>query len=366
MKDLTMTESMKILFISRAYPPVTGGIENQNYALSIWLGRFASITTIANHHGKKALLYFIPYVTIRTLFVAHRYDVILLGDGVLSLTGSLVKFFYPKKSVVSIIHGLDILYKNDFYQAFWVKRFLPSLDGLIAVSKETRAAAIAKNIPEANIMVIPNGIDIEALQGNYTRTDLEQLLGENLAGKYVLLTAGRLVKRKGAVWFIREVLPQLPPTVLYVLAGAGPEEENIRAAIQETSATSRVKMLGRISDEDRNLLLNTADIFIQPNISVPGDMEGFGIAVIEAAACGRPVVASELEGLKDAIINNENGLLVESENSMVFNQVITALLTDDQRRDELAKRARVYTKEHFHWEVVSKQYAKALETFMKK
>ena len=356
---------MRILFVSRAYPPVTGGIENQNYALSVWLKRTASVTTVANHHGKKALPLFLPYATVRALLTMRHYDVLLLGDGVLGILGFLVKLCYPHKTVASVVHGLDLTYRNAFYQAFWVKCFLPSLDGIIAVSQETRDVAIARGIPEAKITVIPNGVDIEAFHGDYTRHHLEELLDVPLADKHVLLTTGRLVKRKGAAWFIREVLPKLPTDTLYVLAGAGPEEENIRMAIREANMGERVKMLGRISDRDRDLLLNTADIFVQPNIHVPGDMEGFGIAVIEATACKRPVVASDLEGLKDAIRHNESGLLVPPEDSQAFVSALTKLLSEEDTRLALGERAQAYTETHYHWNVISRLYLEALETIEK-
>ena len=357
---------MKILFISRAYPPVTGGIENQNYALSVWLGRFASITTIANHHGKKMLLLFIPYATLRVLFTAHRYDVVLLGDGVLAITGYMLKLLYPKKLVVVIVHGLDLMYENGVYQALWVKRFLPSLDMLIAVSGETRAAAIAKNIPEWKITVIRNGVETEALQGEYQRADLEQLLGENLSGKQVLLTTGRLTKRKGATWFIREVLPRLPKTVMYVLAGSGSEEANIKAALLETEMENQVRILGRVTDTVRNMLLNTADIFIQPNIRVQGDMEGFGIAVIEATACKRPVIASNLEGLKDAICHNESGILVEPEDPKAFETAIRSLIENTDERRALGERAFRYTETHYHWNIIARLYIETLSRLIEK
>lgn len=357
---------MKILFISRAYPPVTGGIENQNYALSVWLKKFAGVTTFANHHGKKALLFFFPVVTLRTLFTASRYDVILLGDGVLAIVGFIIKLVYPKKTIVSVVHGLDLTYSNDFYQRFWVHCFLPSLDGLIAVSSGTRDVAITKNIPEWKITVIPNGVDPSALQKEYTRKDLEKLLGMDLSQKQVLLTAGRLARRKGAEWFIRKVLLLLPPSVMYILAGAGPEEENIKTAIKETGTENQVKMLGKVSDDDRNLLINTADIFVQPNIHVAGDLEGFGIAVIEATACGRPVVASNLEGLKDAICQNESGILVEPNNPEAFKEAISELLTDTEKRQALGDRALHYTETHYHWNIIARLYVEALEAFNKK
>lgn len=357
---------MKILFISRAYPPVTGGIENQNYELSVWLGKFSDTKTIANRYGKKFLPIFLPYVLARMLFTASSYDVILFGDGVLSVVGYFIKLAYPKKTVVSVIHGLDLTYQNNFYQKLWVRHFIPSLDGLIAVSKETRTIALEKNIPDEKIVVIPNGVNPESLQKNYTRGDLEKFLERNLSEMHVLLTVGRLAKRKGVEWFIRNVLPTLPASVLYVVSGDGIEREHILSAIKETQTDKQVLMLGRVSDENRNLLLNTVDIFVQPNIHVDGDMEGFGIAVIEAAACGRPVITSNIEGLKDAIAHNESGILVEPNNPLAFKEAITNLIENTNERHALGERARRYTETHYHWNIIARLYVEALETFNKK
>lgn len=352
---------MKILFLSRAYPPITGGIENQNAALAKWLPRYAFVRTIANRHGKKALPLFLPLVTVRALLTAYRYDVILLGDGVLAIMGFFIKLLYPKKPVVAVVHGLDLTYTNSVYQTLWVRRFIPSLDALIAVSHETRAVAIAKNIPQTKITVIPNGIETETLRGTYARQDTEALLGESIAGKHVLLTTGRLAKRKGAAWFIREVLPQLPKTIIYVLAGAGPDEKNIRMAIQMSGMKTRVRMLGRVSDAQRNILLNTADLFIQPNIVVRDDIEGFGIAAIEAATCGRVVIAADVEGLRDAITDGKNGFLVASGNTQAWVDKIATLTADPEARASYGKNAHLFTHEQFHWRKIARIYYDTLK-----
>ncbi len=234
---------MKVLFVSRAYPPVTGGIENQNYALHAWLSRDNAVTLIRNPYGKKALPAFLPYATLKALIALRRHDVLLLGDGVLAVTGFIAKLFYPKKPVISVVHGLDITYANPIYRALWIRRFLPAHDALIAVSRETGRQAVEQGIPADKVTVIPNGVDPSALHGEFSRQDLEQLLKTPLAGKSVVLTTGRLVKRKGAEWFIRSVLPLLPESVIYVLAGAGPEERSIRRAITELGYDSTLFVL---------------------------------------------------------------------------------------------------------------------------
>jgi len=364
---------MKILFISRAYPPILGGIENQNYALSQWLPKHAETRTIANRRGRFFLPLFAPYALCVALWNACSYDVVLLGDGTLGLIGWLIKKL-SKIPVASVVHGLDINWNSkslgvwhekiliNLYQGLWVKRFLPSLDLLIAVGNETIRAGVTHSIPESKFVFIPNGVDTDQFAPkSIPKEHLGKLLKISLSGKHVLYTGGRLVKRKGVAWFIRNVLPTLPDNVLYAVSGDGPDRENVERAINEAGMAGRVFLLGYISEGDREILLNTCDLFIQPNIPVPGDMEGFGLVVLEAASVGLPVVVSRLEGLKDAIADNENGFLAEPENPESFRDTILALLGDETRRREFGVKARAYTNQHYHWEKISAQYIDVLE-----
>lgn len=359
----------KILFISRAYPPIVGGIENQNYELSVWLSKIAEVKTIANTKGKKALPIFLPYALFRALWLMRKYDVLFLGDGVLSIVGWSVKKCYPNKKVISVIHGLDITYLSDFYQKCWVKTFIPSLDRLIAVGNETIRAGVARGIAEEKFSFIPNGVDTDkCFVPNIAdpKKELSDILGESMDGKFALLTSGRLAKRKGVAWFIRNVLPKLPENVLYVVAGDGPDKDNILSAIGETGLDARVKRLGYVDDRTRNTLFNTCDLFIQPNIRVEGDMEGFGISVIEAASCRIPVIASRLEGLQDAIKDGKDGFLIEPENADAYASKITGLLSDDASRKSFGEQARQYVIDHFQWATIAKRYLEIIEETLKK
>lgn len=357
---------MRILFISRAYPPILGGIENQNAALAGWLPRHAQVTTIANRRGKKFLPVFLPYATFASLTLAPRHDVVLLGDGVLGIVGWILKLVYRKKPVLSIVHGLDMSYASPLYQSLWVKRFLPSLDGLIAVSCATRDIGVAHGIPIGKFSVVPNGMEPVDDPQTFSEKDLETLLGTPVSGKRILLTVGRLAKRKGVAWFVRNVLPALPENTLYLVAGAGPEEDNIREAIRENGMEGRARLLGRVSDYDHLMLLRTSHLFIQPNIPVKHDIEGFGIALIEATAEGLPVVASRLEGLQEAIADGQNGVLVEPENPASFVSAIDKLLSDESERRRFGARAKAFTREHYHWEKISAQYIRILSDSIRK
>ena len=363
---------MKILFISRAYPPVVGGIENQNYELGHWLSRIAIVRIIANRHGRKFLPIFAPYALLLALFNLHSYDVVLLGDGNISIIGWFIKIF-SKKPVICVIHGLDINYGSAslgircekfiilLHRKLWVGIFLKRLDKFIAVGNETVRVAIDKGITPEKIAFIPNGIDAKKFYKSTERRELEKFLGESLIGKKVILTSGRLAKRKGVAWLCENVMPKLDENTIYVVAGDGPDRKNIESTVKKTNLGERVRMLGYVTDEVRDILFNTCDVFVQPNIKILGDMEGFGISVIEAASCKLPVIASNLEGLKDAIKDRQNGFLVEPYDVDGYVKKINELLADDVFRKEFGERARKYVVDNYSWEKISRRYLEEIE-----
>ena len=149
-------------------------------------------------------------------------------------------------------------------------------------------------------------------------TQLEKLLNVCLQDKKVLATVGRLIKRKGIAWFVDHVMPELDASYLYIIAGHGPEFELIHCRVKARGLHNQVVMLGRVSEKARRLIYNAADIFVMPNITVERDVEGFGIVIIEAGSCGLPVVASKIQGLKDAVIEGKTGYLVEEGDAAGF------------------------------------------------
>ncbi|MCA9364604.1 MAG: glycosyltransferase family 4 protein [Candidatus Moranbacteria bacterium] len=352
---------MKILFISRAYPPIVGGIENQNYELSVWLGKDHELVLIKNPYGKVFLPFFFPWAVLRSVFLARSVDCVLLGDGVLSFVGWFVKVF-SHTPVACIVHGLDITYPSRLYQNLWVKYFLKKMDLLIAVGTHTITEAVSRGIPKDLCVFVPNGIDPEKYQHTQSdRQKIEELLCTDIEGKKILLTTGRLARRKGVAWFIRNVLSELEDDVLYVVAGTGPDEKYIRRAISATGLSGRVFLLGFVSDQVRNDLMASCDLFIQPNVPVPGDMEGFGISVIEASASGALVVASRLEGLVDAIKDGCNGVLVESKDASGWMRTIETLLANIDDRLERKARGKIFTLSNYSWGSIAQIYVSFLQ-----
>lgn len=350
---------MKILFISRAYPPIIGGIEKQNYEICKALESKVEVNKIVNRRGKKFLLPFLIVAFYKALRMHKHYDIILLGDGVLAVLAFWLKYF-SKVPVVCIVHGLDITYSNFIYRKLWLNIFFSKIDQFIAVGNETIKQAELRNINTDTFQFVPNGVDVSLVQAQYSKTDLEEFLGYNPPGP-VLLTLGRLVERKGVSWFIQEVFPFLDSSITYLIAGEGKNKEVIKAAIKASKVGDRIKMLGRISEEEKSMLLSTIDIFIQANIKVENDMEGFGLVVLEAGLFARPVVASKLEGLQDAITENKNGLLLESGNSEQYIDSITELLQDPIKFEAQGRYASEYVKSRFSWDKIADEYLAILE-----
>jgi len=365
---------MNVLFVSRAYPPVVGGIENQNRDIALWLGKKTEFTLVANRGGKAALPIFLPTALFRSILLMKRNDVFLVGDAVLAPLAAIVGFLHPKKRTACVVHGLDLTFagKPGILSRIYGAINIPALrraDRVIAVSAYTRDRAIEAGISPERIAVIGNGVDPDGLVVPRNRKALDHLVGTDTSSRFVILRIGRYVKHKGVEWFIRNVVPELPDDTLFVAAGAtvgkktagdGDYLPSCERAVRELGLEDRVRLLTNLPRPDILTLLNSADLAVSPNIPVPGTMEGFGINVIEANACGLPVIASDLEGLAEAVSDGKNGTLIAPEDSAALIGEIRRLHDDRTALANEGKRAKDFVRERFHWDVISDRYVEAL------
>lgn len=372
---MNIAKKPRILFISHSYPPIFGGVERQNQGIFEALSKITSTKLIANTHGKKFLPVFIIWSFFKSLFILSDYDIVIFGDGVLAPIGVVLKFFYSKKKYISIIHGLDVTfaYKETFLGKIYHNINIPSLkklDRLIMVGNETINEAVKAGTPRDLCVFIPNGINPQEIIVKTNRQEMEKVLSMNLTGKKVILRVARFVPHKGNEWFIRNVVPDLPENYIYVAVGGivsssitGNENafDKCQKAVRELHLEGRVKLIGDIPEKDKLVLFNVADLYVSPNIKIYGTMEGFGINAIEAAACKRVVLASNHEGLKDAIIEGQNGFLVEPGNAEAWIGKIKEVLEDDNFRKEFGQKAQDFVKENFTWEKISQKYLEEIE-----
>ena len=130
-----------LLYITRKYPPQTGGMEKMSYYLSVGLrDRTHRMKLVALAKKQFHLLWFFPWCCIYTMLFSHKYKTIFLGDGLMCFLGVISKLFAPHTKRVISIMGLDILYKNPLYQLYLNLFLKHSADLFVCISRETEQA----------------------------------------------------------------------------------------------------------------------------------------------------------------------------------------------------------------------------------
>lgn len=347
----------RVLCMTRKYPPSVGGMEKFCADLYGELGQQEDIErkVIALGKSQKHLVWFFPYCVFYLIFNARKWDVILFSDALFAGAAFVAKIFSPKTVLITDIHGLDILYPNKLYQ-WYMKRFLNKFDVYVCNSKNTEQLLHSRNI--RNTVIIHRGVDVHKFDG--IKRDRERFAKKYqiAAEQTVVITVGRLVKRKGVEWFIRNVMSDLDDDIVYMIAGAGDQYDVIKRAIEENKLQDRVKLLGKIAERDLNELYVNADAFVMPNIKVDGDVEGFGIVAIEAASAGLIVVASDVDGISDAVVDNVNGYLVQSEDVAGFTQMIH--LIKNKNAELSPEKIREYTIEEYSMDNITRKYLEVI------
>ena len=200
---------------------------------------------------------------------------------------------------------------------------------LIAVSEQTRQQAINEGVWENRITVIPNAVN-PLDTSSVNRTAVRKALGLK-EDDIFLLSIGRLTYQKGHEFLVQamsEVVNRFPNTKAGI-CGNGPLHSQLENQILKSGLSNHVRLLG--AWEDISPLLASADIFI-----LPSRWEGLSRALMEAMAAGLPVIASQVDGIKDLITEGVNGLLVPSEDAERLGNSILQLIEDVEMRKKLA------------------------------
>ncbi|MBD3217240.1 MAG: glycosyltransferase [candidate division Zixibacteria bacterium] len=291
-------------------------------------------------------------------------------------------------AAAATVHGLDIIAPIPSYQKI-VARGLQKLDRVVCVSKATAREVAKRGVIRDKIVVIPNAARktdrlIEKDEKLYER--LKELLKIDLRGKRVLFSLGRPVKRKGFDHFGRDVFPYFSDDYVYIVAGPKLQvpawlkicrmilsrklDHGLRLAmgyhtshneLLELSKHPRFFYINNIDCELKNLLFAVSDLFILPNIKVEGDMEGFGIVALEAASRGIPVIASDIEGIIDAVVEGQNGYRVKHGDNYGMYRAIDELLNNRSNLEYLKANAREFTLREFSLEKVIGLYRRMFE-----
>lgn len=174
-----------------------------------------------------------------------------------------------------------------------------------------------------------------------------------------ILLLGRQIKRKGTLYFLKYLLQEKKELLQHIsitIAGCGRETSKIERFIQQNSLQGTITYMGNVSESTKNQLFSKSDLFIMPNIHLKGDMEGFGIVLLEASLNFVIPIGTRVDGIVDAISDNYNGHLCSNYNeiSKQIEFYINNPLLLEKRKKEFSN----YTLHHYNWETISEKYSK--------
>jgi teichuronic acid biosynthesis glycosyltransferase TuaC len=212
--------------------------------------------------------------------------------------------------------------------------------GLLAVAEDMANDMAALGLPHENITIHRTGLDHDRFRP-LDRLACRQQLGLPMDAP-LLVTVGALIPRKGQA-FVLDALERLPGAHL-ALAGAGPDEAELRARAARPGLKGRVHFLGSVAHDQLPLLLSAADVFVLPSAS-----EGLANAWVEALACGTPVVTTNIGGARELITHADYGRLTARDGAAIAKAVL-ALLENPPSPASVAKGAAA-----FSWEANGKQ-----------
>jgi len=363
-----------LLFITRKYPPSIGGMQEVNVQLYEHLKQKTRVHLAAWGGSQLWLPLVLPYLFFKSLWtviLSPDIKVIFLGDALLMPLGYLLKLLSRKKIVV-MAHGLDITWTFPLYQSM-VRSHLKAMDKIVCVSQQTKDECLRRNAQADHVSVIPNGIVVNGHQAQecslQDTKSLEDSLGIDLKKSKLILSVGRLVERKGFHSFVANIFPKIQAVVsdaVYVIVGKGAFKKQILNTVKDRKMENQVILLDKVSRKMLYSLYSSADVFVMPNIPVEGDMEGFGIVVLEAGIRGAPVVASAVDGLKDAIKDGENGILVKYNDYEHFAGSVSKLLNDTNERNGLVEKTKSYIQKQYSWETISGRYLEEFKQLLQK
>jgi len=385
-----MNTKPKIAFLIRKHPRSIGGVQRHSVRLYEGLSGTFDIEKISWSGPEWGVPFYFPIFYYRS--VRNGAEVIHCDDAVTALIGAKIRNNSAKR-VIATVHGLDVILQLPWYQKK-LRENLHLLDKVICVSRATAEAVRFRGVPDEKIEIIPNAADDIFDSPRKTEEQLNKfnrMTGIDIRNKIVLYSLGRPIRRKGFDYFADKVFPLLPENCVYLMAGPSPKtpswlnsvgpllgekryrtllmasgSDTIHDRLLESGKHPRIHYLNDISGELREILYSIADIFIMPNRTVEGDMEGFGIVAIEAAARGIPVIATGIEGIVDAVIDGENGYCFPEGDAAAMANKITDLIINPAELTEFGERAAKFTRERFSSEKVHGRYKEIFKNLIEK
>lgn len=286
---------------------------------------------------------------------------------------ALVEIINPRKPLVLTLHGYptpEILLNGTmkpnslrFRALQWIeKNAIKRADAIIVVGMALKKWVIDEfGVDPHKIFYIPNGVNVEefSLISHQRRTD--PVKKYNLEDKHCLLFTKHFSPRYGAEYLVKalpEVIQKYPNTVC-IMTNDDPWREEIVALADDLDVRENIIFPGRVNFDELVSLYHVSDVYVHPSIN---NQETFGIALIEAMVCEKPVVATAVGGPKEIIERGVNvGILVPPKDPHAIANAVVELLKDPVKAKKIGRNARKYVESVYTWERVCDETLRVYE-----
>ena len=281
---------------------------------------------------------------LRLLFALAKAHEVVIASGKFALWAVAWMRLWHRKKTLAVIHGSEVNFKSPILK-YSIRLALRHFDTLIAVSRHT-ASFVKPYHP--NVVVILNGFDPQKWS--------EPAAPKQPSQSYpILITLGNVTERKGQANVVRQLpaLLKVFPKLHYHCVGIPTEAEELTAIARSLGVEESITVHGRLPDVQVEGLLRQSDVFVMLSTTTKtGDVEGFGIAVLEANALGLPAIGSLKSGLEDAIANGQSGHLIAADDTEAF---IKALQDIKAQYNAYSQQAISWANRH-HWQATFEAY----------
>ncbi len=270
---------------------------------------------------------------------AVPYGVIVHGTELLLLQAKMHRSRFKRWTARQLLGGAAVVVANSRWTAALARTVLDAL-GRPTLARDVRVVPLGTTPSHFR-----PGIDPRSVRAKY-----------GLDGGPWLLTVSRLDTHKGIDTAIR-ALPAVRaafPTVRYAVAGVGSHRPEFERLVATLGLGDAVRFLGFVADDELPALYNAADLYVGASRRYDLLAEGFGIALVEASACGLAVVAGDSGGVPDAVRDGETGLLVDPDDPAAVTVGITRLLGDPALRRRLGDAGRRAVETYYNWDRVAR------------
>jgi glycosyltransferase involved in cell wall biosynthesis len=263
--------------------------------------------------------------------------------------------------LLTTAHGADVYALKTAVTTRAKRWAVQSSDHVTAVSRSLARQVVALGADPDRLSILSMGVDTRRFRPERASDALRRQL--NPTGP-VLLFVGRLVEKKGAAYAI-DAMPAILDEVAHtrlIIVGDGPERPTLEARVRKLGLEDDVHFAGAISHDELPAYVASADLFVGPSVvEQNGDTDSFGLVFAEALASGCPVIATDVGGIEDVVIDGETGVVVPQRDAPAIADAAVRLLRNAAEREQLRATGLAYTREYLDQRLMAKRYGDLIE-----